>query len=104
LRCVRSYYWVMVESRKQRCARCGKRFKKGGLTYRLKAELISHFDGHIQESRENLAELVEKIEQQMEKMTEEQLEKQVYQKFDYLVCPACRDEIERFLNLPDEGA
>jgi ribosomal protein S27E len=86
---------------KVRCARCGKRLKKGGLSYRLKAELLSHFDGYIQDSGKSLAELVEKIEQDMEQMTEEQLQTQVYQKFEYIVCPDCRNEIERFLNLSD---
>jgi hypothetical protein len=87
---------------KQRCARCGKRLKKGGLSYHLKAELLSHFDGYIQDSGKSLAELVEKIEQDMEQVTEEQLEKRIYQKFDYIVCPECRDEIERFLRFDDE--
>ena len=65
--------------------------------------MISHFDGHIRDTGESLAELVAKIEQEMEQMTQKQLEKQVYQKIEYLVCPDCRDEIERFLNLSDEG-
>jgi hypothetical protein len=60
--------------------------------------LLSHFDGHIQDSGKSLAELVEKIEQETEQMTADQLEKQIYQKFDYIVCPVCRDEIEQFLN------
>jgi DNA-directed RNA polymerase subunit RPC12/RpoP len=93
---------VEAASKKQRCTRCGKRFKKGGLAYRIKAELLSHFDGHIRDSGESLAELVEKIERDMENVSEEQLEKQIYQKFDYIVCPACRDEIERFLQPPDK--
>jgi len=93
---------MVAPKEKQRCRRCGKRFKKGGLAYRLKAELLSHFDGHIRDTGESMAELVGKIEEEMEEMTEEQLEKQIYQKFDYIVCPSCRDEIERFLNPPDE--
>ncbi len=83
---------------KSRCARCGKRFKKGGPVYRLKAELTSHFDGYITVSREPLGDLVEEIEAQMEELSEEDLEKQIYQKFEYLVCPPCRDELARFLN------
>ncbi len=85
-------------TRKSRCARCGKRFKKGGPAFRLKAELISHFDGYIADSRETLGDLVEKIENQMLDLTEEDLEKQIYQKFEYLVCPSCRDELARLLN------
>ena len=82
---------------KSRCARCGKRLRKSGPAYRLKAELVSHFDGRIGGSNKGLGELVEEIESLMKDMTEEQLQKQVYQKFEYIVCPSCRDEIERFL-------
>ena len=82
---------------KSRCARCGKRLRKGGPAYRLKAELLSHFDGHIRGGNKGLGELVEEIESLMKNMTEEELEKQIYQKFEYIVCPSCRDEIEHFL-------
>jgi hypothetical protein len=65
----------------------------------MKAELISHFDGYIRGGGKSLKELLEEIKIRTEDMTEEDLEKQIYQKFEYLVCPACRDEIERFLSL-----
>jgi hypothetical protein len=84
--------------KKQRCARCGKRLKKGGMAYRLKAELLSHFDGYLHDSGDGLAELVSKIGTEMEQLTEEELEKQIYQRFDYIICPVCRDEIEHFLH------
>jgi hypothetical protein len=90
-----------MTTKKSRCARCGKRFRKGGPAYRIKAELISHFDGHIRGSGKELKELVAEIETLMENITEEELERQIYRKFEYLVCPACRDEIEHFLSLSD---
>jgi DNA-directed RNA polymerase subunit RPC12/RpoP len=91
-----------MTTQKRRCARCGKRFKKGGPAYRIKAELISHFDGYIRGSNKGLKELVGEIETLTENMTAEELEKQIYQKFEYIVCPSCRDEIEKFLSLSAE--
>jgi hypothetical protein len=83
---------------KNRCALCGKRLRKGGSAYRLKAELISHFDGYIRVNpNDNIEETMDKINSELEKLNGDEIEKQVYQKFDYLVCPPCRDEVERFL-------
>jgi DNA-directed RNA polymerase subunit RPC12/RpoP len=88
----------MTTEPKNRCARCGKRLKKGGLSYHLKAELISHFDGYIRVNPDDsITRMLEKINSEMESMTEDEIEKQVYQKFEYIICPACRDEVERFL-------
>jgi DNA-directed RNA polymerase subunit RPC12/RpoP len=92
----------MIESIKHRCARCGKRFKKGGISYRLKAELISHFDGHIDVSgKKGLDEVIDKINEDLAGLAQKQIENQVYQKFEYIVCPSCRDEIENFLAQED---
>jgi ribosomal protein S27E len=94
----------MSANLKVRCARCGKRLKKGGSAYRLKAELISHFDGYIRVNpNENLEQTVDKINSELEKLNEDDIEKQVYQKFEYLVCPTCRDEVETFLSTGGSG-
>ncbi len=89
----------MGSTAKNRCARCGKRLKKGGSAYRLKAELISHFDGYIRVNpNESIEETIDKIHSKLEKINGDEIEKQVYQKFEYLVCPPCRDEVEKFLS------
>jgi DNA-directed RNA polymerase subunit RPC12/RpoP len=88
---------IMKPKSKNRCARCGKRLKKGGSSYRLKAELISYFDGYISDKGESLGAALAKIESEVAGLDEEELEKQVYRKLEYIVCPSCRDEIERFL-------
>jgi uncharacterized protein Yka (UPF0111/DUF47 family) len=85
---------------KKRCSRCGKRLKKGGAFYKLSAELISSFDGYIQvDEKENLAERIKEMEQEVDGLTEKEMEEQVYKKYDYYVCPACRDEIDTFLEM-----
>ncbi len=94
----------MADSKKLRCARCGIRFKKGGVSYRLKAELVSHFDGYIDVSgKKGLGEIIDKINDDLSGLSEKEIEKQVYQKFEYIVCPVCRDEIEGFLNTEDQS-
>ncbi len=85
---------------KNRCARCGKRFKKGGQSYRLKAELISHFDGFLEyNDKRNLDEKLAELNAEMENMSEAEITKQVYEKFEYIICPSCRNEIAYFLEL-----
>jgi hypothetical protein len=83
---------------KNRCARCGKRLKKGGPAFRLKAELISHYDGYIRVNPNNdIGQTLDKTNADLEGLTEEEIEKQVYQKFEYIICVSCRDEMERYL-------
>jgi Zn-finger protein len=85
---------------KQRCDICGKRFKKGGTRYRINFEIISDFDGYIQDfskkSEDHLKKKIEEILDQTEDMTEEELEEEVYLKRNWLVCVVCR---ARFLRL-----
>ncbi len=84
---------------KNRCARCGKRFKKGGPSYRLRAELTSNFDGYIQyNDKTDLAAKIEELNTEMDNMSADEIEKQVYEKFEYIICPECRDEIAKFLD------
>ena len=66
----------------------------------MKAELVSHFDGYI-ESTKDLSQTLSEINGELEKMTGDQIEKQIYQKFEYLVCQTCRDELARFLELEE---
>jgi hypothetical protein len=93
----------MRANAKKRCARCGKRLKKGGIYYRLNAELISSFDGHIQvDEKIDLEERIKEIEEKVEGLTEREMEEQVYKRFDYYICSVCRDTIDTFLE-PGDG-
>jgi len=93
----------MNDKEKTRCARCGKRIKKGGVCYQVKTELISHFDGHLSTSQhESMSEILAHLDSDLDGLTEDQLEKQIYHKIEYLACPVCRDEIEKFLEIKEE--
>ena len=93
----------MNDSLKTRCARCGKRIKKGGVSYQFKAELISSFDGHITSSQhESMSEILARLDSELDELSEEQIEKQIYHKIEYIVCPVCRDEIEKYLETQED--
>jgi len=89
--------------RKLRCDFCGKRFKKGGTRYRIKVEVISDFDGYLEDWSKKPEDFLQKRIQEMlehtKDMTEKEIEEQVYLKREFLTCVKCR---ERFCeNLRD---
>lgn len=83
---------------KKRCRRCGRRIKRGGIAYNLRAELISSFDGYLSvDEKSNVNELLERLKESSEGLSAEELEEQVYKLHEYMICTRCRDEIDRFL-------
>jgi len=86
--------------KKRRCHLCGKRLKKGGLKYHLKAELISDFDGYLSvpynEKKDYAQEIKETVEALKGKSGKE-LEEEVYQKFELLLCVDCKKRLVSFL-------
>ncbi len=88
----------MSDEGKKRCAKCGTRIKKGGVAYWLKAELVSEFDGYIYpDEKTDLKEFIEKVNVELEGLSPEEIEEQIYKKFEYLVCAGCRDKIDGLL-------
>ncbi len=88
----------MSDERKKRCSKCGTRIKKGGVAYWLKAELISAFDGHINfDEKTDLKNYIDTVNVELEGQSPEEIEEQIYKKFEYLVCTKCRDELDRLL-------
>jgi hypothetical protein len=87
--------------RKLCCDVCGKRFKKGGTRYRINLEVISDFDGYIEDFSNKPEDYLEKktqmIAHETENMTEQQLEEEVYLKRHLLLCVNCREEFLRLL-------
>ena len=85
---------------KLRCDICGKRFKKGGTRYRINLEIISDFDGHIEDSSKKpegyLEKKMEGVLEETKDMTEKELEEEVYLKRNWLVCTNCREKFLRF--------
>ena len=86
---------------KLRCDVCGKRFKKGGIRYRINLEIVSDFDGYIEDfskkPEDYLEKKIGKILDETRDMTEKELEEEVYLKRNWLVCINCREKFLRFL-------
>ncbi len=84
-----------TKKQKARCDVCGKRFKKGGTRYRINLEVISDFDGYIEDfskkPEDHLEKKTHKIIKETEEMTEEQLEEDVYLRRQWLMCVNCRE-------------
>ena len=91
---------------KPRCDICGKRFKKGGTRYRINLEIISDFDGYIEDfskkPEDHLDKKIGKILIQTQDMTEKELEEEIYLKRNWLVCTNCREKFIRFLKKINE--
>jgi hypothetical protein len=85
---------------KLRCDVCGKRFKKGGTRYRVSLEIVSDFDGYIDDfskkPEDHLEKKIEEILEETQEMSEQELEEEIYLKRNWLVCVNCR---ERFLTI-----
>jgi hypothetical protein len=86
--------------KKRTCHLCGKRFKKGGLKYRLKAELVSDFDGYLSLPYDEKKDYSQEIRDTVEALkgkSEKELEEEVYQKLELLLCPDCKRKLISFL-------
>ena len=85
-----------LKDKKLRCDFCGRRFKKGGTRYRIKIEIVSDFDGHLEDwSKKPDDYLQKKIEKSLEDtkdMTEKEIEEQIYLKREFLACLKCREK------------
>jgi len=86
---------------KLRCDICGKRFKKGGTRYRINIEVISDFDGYIEDFSKKpqgyLEKKIEKIIKETKELTEKELEEEVYLKRHGLICVNCREDFLKLL-------
>jgi hypothetical protein len=86
---------------KLRCDVCGKRFKKGQTRYRINVEVISDFDGYIEDfskkPQDYLEKKIQKTIKETEELTEKELEEEVYLKRHGLVCVNCREEFLKLL-------
>ena len=86
---------------KLRCDICGRRFKKSGTRYRINLEIVSDFDGYIEDfskkPKDHLEKKIGKILDETKDMTEKELEEEIYLKRNWLVCTNCREKFLRFL-------
>jgi len=86
---------------KPNCEFCGKRFRRGKTRYTVKLEVISDFDGYLEDlsgKPENFMEKrIQKIVEDTKDLTEKEIEEQVYLSREFLVCVGCREKFLKIL-------
>jgi len=87
------------------CDICGASLPLGATKYRVQIRIVSAFDGFLPDSDEDgekRAEEMERLVEGLDSMSAEDLEKQVHQEMDLLLCPKCRRLfVENLLDLKD---
>jgi len=92
------------EDRKgQRCFRCGKELPPGSLTYVTQIRIFAGFDGILLEPEEGVDRQLRHLLKQVEQSNPEDLEKEVYQEFNLILCKSCRDRFVEEIEHPWEG-
>jgi len=92
------------EDRKgQKCFRCGKELLPGSLTYVTQIRIFAGFDGILLEPEEGVDRQLRHLLKQVEQSNPEDLEKEVYQEFNLILCKSCRDRLVDEIEHPWEG-
>ena len=81
----------------KRCDACNKDLYLGATRYTVEIKIVSGFDGYLPETddREDERErAMETLVENLESMSREDMENEVYQEIALTLCPACR---RRFL-------
>ncbi|MGB9628368.1 MAG: hypothetical protein ACPL6D_06885 [Thermodesulfobacteriota bacterium] len=85
------------------CHRCGKRLQPGGLNYVVNIRVFADFDGILLEPEEGVDQQLGQLLRQVEKMDPGELEKEVYEEFNLILCKSCRDRFVHETQHPWEG-
>jgi len=92
------------EDRKgQRCFRCGKDLPPGSLTYVTQIRIFAGFNGILLEPEEGVDRQLRQLLKQVEQSNPEDLEKEVCQEFNLILCKSCRDRLVDEIEHPWEG-
>lgn len=91
------------EMSRTKCFRCGKELPPGSLSYVVNIEVFAGFDGYLIEPEEGLDEELKKLFEQIEGADPEELEKEVYEEFNLVLCKSCRDRFVEEIKHPWEA-
>lgn len=87
----------------RKCFRCGKELPMGNLIYITQIRVFAGFDGILFEPEEGVDQQLERLLEQVEQSNPEDLEKEVYQEFNLILCKSCRDRLVDEIEHPWEG-
>jgi|GEM_PF-338132 len=92
------------EDRKGRkCFRCGKGLPPGNLAYVTQIRIFAGFDGILLEPEEGVDRQLRQLLEPVEQSNPEDLEKEIYQEFNLILCKSCRDRLVDEIEHPREG-
>lgn len=91
------------EPKRQKCFRCQKELSPGSLTYVIQIRIFAGFDGILLEPEEGVDRQLKQLLKQVEQSNPEDLEKEVYQEFNLVLCKSCRDRLVDEIEHPWEG-
>ncbi|MFH1136034.1 MAG: hypothetical protein V1816_08095 [Pseudomonadota bacterium] len=75
------------------CQKCGRPFRPGQLKYHLRIELISLFDGVIEEPDGDVDEELERLIQALSRQDSDAVAKDVAQDIALVICRDCRNRL-----------
>jgi len=79
----------------QHCMRCGRILKPGSLKYLVSIRVVADFDGVINEDEGDTDEMIIEVLKQIEDMDAEELERDVYEELNLVLCKVCKDHFVR---------
>lgn len=91
------------EPKTQNCFRCGKELPPGNLTYVAQIRIFAGFDGILREPEGGVDRQLDQLLKQVERSNPEDLEKEVFQEFNFALCKSCRDRLVDEFEHPWEG-
>jgi len=77
------------------CQKCGRRFCPGDLRYQVKIEIISAFDGYLQESDEDIDLELNRLIEALTYQDPEEAAKDVAHTIFMVICRSCRNRLVR---------
>ena len=83
------------EGMSQKCAVCGKPLPLGHLKYIVSIKMFADFDGVLQQPDEEPEEGLDQLIAQIEKMSPEECERDVYEERLFILCKRCKDQFSQ---------
>ena len=85
-----------------RCSVCGAELLLGGVKYNVQIKITSAFDGFLpevnEENDEERRKQIERLIHDLDAMSVEDAEAEVYQEINLVLCPTCRRRLLRTLS------
>ena len=87
----------------RQCSRCGKEFPPGSPAYVVNVRVFADFDGVLLDPEEEIDRQLNEVLDHIQELDPEELEKEVYEEFNLLLCKRCRDQFVKETQHPWEG-